>query len=162
MTVINTSPAVHLHAVLPGGIALLPRLVGEVIIPWEVNQELAAGHEKDDAWRQIQAVPGLMLRQMPVKVHPLISSQIDAGEAAVVQTAVDEGLKTVILDDLKARRIATALGLAVTGTLGILVQAKLTGHLSSVRGAIAALERRGMWITPALAAQAARLAGESA
>ena len=68
---------------------------------------------------------------------------------------------TVILDDRKARRIATALGLTVTGTLGILVQAKIAGQLPSVRDAIVALEQRGMWIAPNLAAKAISLAGEN-
>jgi hypothetical protein len=43
MTVINTSPAIHLHAVLPGGLVSLAGLIGEIIVPWEVGQELAAG-----------------------------------------------------------------------------------------------------------------------
>lgn len=67
----------------------------------------------------------------------------------------------VILDDLKARRVVASLGLAVTGTLGILVQAKLAHQLPSVREAIGALEQRGMWIAPALAAKAIHLAGEN-
>jgi predicted nucleic acid-binding protein len=41
-----------------------------------------------------------------VAVHPLLSAQIDMGEAAVIQTALDEAHDAVILDDLKARRIA--------------------------------------------------------
>ena len=73
----------------------------------------------------------------------------------------DEAHDTVILDDRKARRIATALGLTVTGTLGILVQAKIAGQLPSVRDAIVVLEHRGMWIAPNLAAKAISLAGEN-
>jgi predicted nucleic acid-binding protein len=95
-----------------------------------------------------------------VAVHPLLSAQIDMGEAAVIQTALDEAHDAVILDDLKARRIAQTLGLQVTGTLGILLQAKQSGLLPSVRNAIAAIEARGMWIAPALAAKAIHLAGE--
>lgn len=53
MTVINTSPAIHLHAVLPGGLGSLAKLIGEVIVPWEVSQELAAGHAKDATWQEI-------------------------------------------------------------------------------------------------------------
>jgi predicted nucleic acid-binding protein len=160
MTVINTSPAIHLHAVLPGGLASLAKLIGEVIVPWEVGQELAAGHAKDATWQEIQALPGIQHRSHGIAVHPLLAAQIDMGEAAVIQTALDEALDAVILDDLKARRIAQTLGLQVTGTLGILLQAKQSGLLPSVRNAIAALEARGMWIAPALAAKAIRLAGE--
>jgi predicted nucleic acid-binding protein len=83
------------------------------------------------------------------------------GEAAVIQTALDHGDAAVILDDLKARRIAKTLGLSVTGTLGVLVQAKQRGLLSSVSEAITRLEQRGMWISSSLAARAIQLAGET-
>ncbi len=160
MTVINTSPAIHLHAVLPGGLGSLAGLIGEVIVPWEVGQELAAGYAKDATWQEIRSLPGIHHRSHRVAVHPLLSAQIDMGEAAVIQTALDEAHDAVILDDLKARRIAQTLGLQVTGTLGILLQAKQSGLLPSVRNAIAALEARRMWIAPALAAKAIHLAGE--
>jgi|688.fasta_scaffold143615_2 predicted nucleic acid-binding protein len=160
MTVINTSPAIHLHAVLPGGLGSLVRLIGEVIVPWEVGQELSAGSAKDATWREIQALSGIHHRSAGIAVHPLLSAQIDLGEAAVIQTALDGAHDAVILDDLKARRIARTLGLQVTGTLGVLLQAKQSGLLPSVRGAITSLERRGMWIAPSLAAKAIVLAGE--
>jgi len=37
------------------------------------------------------------------------------------------------LDDYKARRLALSLELKFTGTFGLLVEAKLSGHLPSVR-----------------------------
>jgi hypothetical protein len=63
MTVINTSPAIHLHAVLPGGLGSLAGLIGEVIVPWEVGQELAAGHAKDATWQEVQSLPGIRHRR---------------------------------------------------------------------------------------------------
>ncbi|MBP6783911.1 MAG: DUF3368 domain-containing protein [Verrucomicrobiales bacterium] len=160
MTVINTSPAIHLHAVLPGGLGALPGVIGEIIVPLEVGQELAAGHAKDETWREIQSLPGIHHRTEAVAVHPLISAQIDLGEAAVIQTALSEALDAVILDDLKARRVALTLGLQVTGTLGILLLAKQIGLLPSVGTAINLLETRGMWIDSSLSARAIQLAGE--
>lgn len=161
MTVINTSPAIHLHAVLPGGLGSLPRLIGEIIVPWEVCQELAAGRDKDATWTEIQSLSGINLRTSPIVIPPLLEAQIDLGEAAVIQTATIEIHASVILDDLKARRIATMLGLSVTGTLGILIQAKRAKHLPSVKAAIATLENRGMWIDPKLVVKAIALAGET-
>jgi predicted nucleic acid-binding protein len=160
MTVINTSPAIHLHAILPRGLDSLAKLIGEVIVPWEVGQELAAGHTKDATWQGIHALHGIQHRSHGIPVHPLLAAQIDMGEAAVIQTALDEAHDAVILDDLKARRIAQTLGLQVTGTLGILLQAKQSGLLPSLSAAITTLEKRGMWIAPALVAKAIRLAGE--
>ena len=118
------------------------------------------GAHKDATWQGIQSLPGILHRSHRVAVHPLLSAQIDMGEAAVIQSALDEAHDAVILDDLKARRIAQTLGLQVTGTLGILLQAKQTCLLPSVRASIAALEKRGMWIAPSLAARAIHLAGE--
>ena len=161
MTVINTSPSIHLHAVLPGGLALLPRLIGEVVVPFEIGQELAAGIQRDDTWHRMQNVPGITLRSSPVRLHPLLRAQLDAGEAAVIQTALDEGIPTVILDERKARRIALAMGLSVTGTLGILVQAKLSGHLPSGRDAVQTLRQRGIWLDETLLAKVFTLAGEA-
>lgn len=152
MTVINTSPAIHLHAVLPGGLGSLLGLIGEIIVPWEVGQELAAGHAKDATWQEIRSLSGILHRSKAVAIHPLLSTQIDLGEAAVIQTVLDEAHDAVILDDLKARRIAL--------TLGLLLQAKQTGLLPSVKAAITKLEKHGMWIAPALAAKAIKLASE--
>lgn len=162
MTVINTSPIIHLHLTLPGGIAALPGLIGGLVIPQEVQIELSAGQHKDDAWRAVQNVPGIDCRTVARVLHPLLATQIDSGEASVIQTALDESLATVILDDRKARRIASTLGIAVTGTLGILVQAKAAGLLPSMSGAIATLESHGIWLDKAIVRQALSLAGEAA
>lgn len=73
MTVINTSPAIHLHDVLPGGLGSLSALIGEVIVPWEVRKELAAGHAKDATWQKIQLLPGILHRlpqSTPHRAHP--------------------------------------------------------------------------------------------
>ncbi|MFO1485290.1 MAG: DUF3368 domain-containing protein [Verrucomicrobiaceae bacterium] len=161
MTVINTSPAIHLHAVLPGGLGLLTQLIGDVIMPQEVMQELTAGIARDDTGIQAQTTPGLIVRQVPVQLDAWLKTEMDLGEASVIQTALDEGIGTVILDDLKARRIARRLGLAVTGTLGILIQAKVAGRLPSVSDAINDLQQRGMWLDDKVIAAALQAAGES-
>ena len=160
MSVINSSQAIHLHESLPGGLADLPDLIGEVVVPFEVCQELAAGVAKDTAWQALQLRAGFRLQKAPVQIHPLLQVQIDAGEAAVIQTALDHGHRAVILDDLKARRLAKVLGLEVTGTLGVLIMAKKAGMLPSIRAAITDLQQRGMWVSPALVAQAIALGGE--
>lgn len=160
MTVINTSPAIHLHAALPKGLASLPTLVGDVVVPFEVNRELAAGQSRDSTYLGIASLNGFHHRNNPLAIHRLLSCQIDVGEAAVIQTALDESIDTVILDDLKARRIARSLGLRVTGTIGVLLHAKKVGALPSMKSALEKLNQRGMWIAPTLAHQAIKLACE--
>lgn len=57
----------------------------------------------------------------------LTLSNLDAGEAAVIETALQNNISTVCIDDLKGRRAAFATGLAVVGSLGILGRAKDPG-----------------------------------
>ena len=109
----------------------------------------------------MQRAAGIVCRHAPRQLHPLLAAQIDSGEAAVIQTALDENVSTVILDDRKARRIAATLGIAVTGTLGILVQAKAAGILPSLRESITLLQSRGIWLDAALVRHALALACEA-
>lgn len=43
----------------------------------------------------------------------------------------------LIIDDLKGRSLAEALGIKITGTLGIIVEAKLSGKIDSVKPLLA-------------------------
>lgn len=161
MIVINASPAIHLHAVLPGGLARLAQLYGEVIMPQEVFSELQAGGTKDNTAADLLITHGIAIRNRPVRLSGWLQNELDLGEAAVIQTAMDEGGATVILDDRKGRRVARRMGLPVTGTLGILLQAKKAGHLPNVDLAISKLVHRGMWIDEDLRRSVLKAAGEA-
>lgn len=85
---------------------------------------------------------------------------LDSGEAAVIQTALREGIDDVLLDELRARRAARRAGLNVIGSLGVLLLAKENGLLSSVSGAIDRMLAHGAWLDPDLIARALASAGE--
>ena len=159
MIVINSSPAISLTAAL-GSLELLADLYGTVVVPHAVLQELEAGATKDQTAKLLCATPGVEIRPQPIAIPAWLSSLLDAGEAAVIHTALQESIATVILDDLKVRRTARAAGLEVTGSLGVLVQAKKVGRLPSLRVAIAGLQARGVWLARDVVEQALRLAGE--
>ena len=63
----------------------------------------------------------------------LLQTTVDRGEASAIALAVELDNCLLILDDYKARRLASSLELKFTGTFGLLVEAKLSGHLPSVR-----------------------------
>lgn len=159
MIVINSSPAINLTAAL-GSLELLANLYGTVIVPHAVFQELKAGATKDQTAQLLRTTPGVEIRPQSVAIPAWLTSILDAGEAAVIHTALQESIATVILDDLKARRAARSAGLEVTGSLGVLVQAKKVGRLPSLRVAIAGLQARGVWLAREVVEQALRLAGE--
>jgi len=90
----------------------------------------------------------------------LLSLQIDQGEASALALATELPHSTVILDDLKARKLASRLSIRYTGTLGVVVKAKVQGHLPSIQPLLARLRTVGFRISPELEAAALKLAGE--
>ncbi len=59
--------------------------------------------------------------------------QIDKGESIAIALALETPDCTIILDDFKARKIANQLGLHITGTIGVIVRAKLKGIIPSIK-----------------------------
>lgn len=66
----------------------------------------------------------------------------------------------MILDDLAARRVALGAGIPVTGSLGVLLDAKRAGRLESVREAIDRIRDHGAWLSDAVVKRALHIAGE--
>ena len=66
----------------------------------------------------------------------------------------------VILDDRRARKVATSLGVAVIGTIGILIRAKRNGIIAAVKPVLDDLEATGFFVSKELKGEALRLAGE--
>jgi predicted nucleic acid-binding protein len=63
----------------------------------------------------------------------LLEMQIDKGEASAIALALETVDNIVNLDDWKARKLAERLGLSVTGTLGVIIRAKNTGLIPSIK-----------------------------
>ena len=63
----------------------------------------------------------------------ILELQIDKGESSAIAPALEMTDSNVILDDYKARKIAERLGVNFTGTLGVIVKAKLSGIIPSVK-----------------------------
>lgn len=58
------------------------------------------------------------------KYIKFIGTQVDIGEATAIALAAEKEDPLLILDDLKARKIARRLGMRFTGTLGVINKAK--------------------------------------
>lgn len=65
-----------------------------------------------------------------------------------------------IIDDLAARRCASALSVPVRGTLGLVLVARRRGVISSARQMIGQLRDVGMYLSDAVADRALALVGE--
>ena len=68
------------------------------------------------------------------KIHQrILEMQVDKGEASAIALALEIEDSLIILDDYKARKTAEHLGLKITGTIGVIVKAKLNGVISSIK-----------------------------
>jgi predicted nucleic acid-binding protein len=94
--ILNSSPVIHLSAALCG-LELLPRLYGRVLVPREVHQELEAGAHLDAAGARLRAVAGIEIITLAGGTSPLLTGELDIGEAAVIQLAIDLPGATVVL-----------------------------------------------------------------
>ena len=66
-------------------------------------------------------------------VQKTLEQVLDKGEASALALALERQSTTIILDDLRARKVAKSLNLTITGTLGVLVKAKQDGVIDKVR-----------------------------
>jgi len=65
-----------------------------------------------------------------------------------------------VLDDFEARQCARALGVPVTGTLGVILRAKKSGLIPAARPLLEELLRRGLYLSKDLVEQSLREVGE--
>jgi predicted nucleic acid-binding protein len=87
------------------------------------------------------------------------SLSLGAGEIATIELAARVG-GVAVLDDRDARRVAHQRGLALTGTVAILVRLKQIGAIGSLAETLAQLESIGFRTTDELRAWALEAAGE--
>jgi predicted nucleic acid-binding protein len=66
----------------------------------------------------------------------LLQLEVDNGEASAIALSIELGNALLVLDDYKARKLATKLHLAFTGTLGIILKAKQSGIIPYIRPVI--------------------------
>jgi len=109
------------------------RLFPEVIVPEEVRLELQA-KESPDRDQLVEVLSQARIHPHQSPPDRLLLTELDDGEAAVISAAMRLGLSAVILDERKARRIASRVyGLEVKGSAGLLVEAKNRGLIESVK-----------------------------
>lgn len=95
-------------------------------------------------------------------IHGMLQSQLHQGEAEAIALAAGLSSDLVLIDELEGRRLAAAVKLKVSGTLGILRRAKASGVIPIVRQAVGLLRRKaGFFIAHRLESNVLIEAGES-
>ncbi len=144
--VIDTGPLIALTAAW-GDLTFLTSIYEQVLIPFEVSQEIEIGGKKGFAVREFNSATFLHKKKDPLKISPFLTNTLDRGEAAVIQLALYEDIQTVCIDESVGRRIARLNGLDVTGSIGVLIRAKKEGLPFSMRYAIEQMREKGIWLS---------------
>jgi predicted nucleic acid-binding protein len=154
-TVSNTSPLIYLHRLRR--LELLPLAFGKVIVPSQVDQELARGRERGCDVPELRAQPWIEIRGVAL-AHDY--PELGPGESGALDLARALPDAIVILDDGAARAWAARLGIRSVGTVGILIEAKRHGHIERVAPDLDRLAKLGFRMGPALRQRALAECGE--
>ena len=157
LAIVNTSPLLYLHQV--GQLEILPQLYSQIIAPTAVEQELAVGKASSIDVPELSHLDWLQIRAVSPAAVPNVID-LGRGEAEVIASGLDSPDSLLILDDQLGRKIAKFYQLRYTGTLGVLIKAKHSGHLKAISPVITNLKNKGMWLSEEIITTALKLAGE--
>jgi len=133
-----------------GELNLLQKVYGQIITTVEIASEFG---EQLPSWVSIHQVTDKYRQQ-------LLELQIDKGESSAIALALETPNCTIILDDYKARKIADQLGLHFTGTIGVIVKAKLNGIIQSIKPLLTKIRTTDFRLSLELELLALKEAGE--
>jgi predicted nucleic acid-binding protein len=124
----DTSCLILFHNI--GELDLLRKVYDSVSTIPEVAQEFS---EELPDWIIIESVKDK-------KYQEFLETQVDWGEASAIALAKEMESPLLLLDDLKARKLASKLNLKFTGTLGIIHKAKQIGAIEKIKPLIDRLQ----------------------
>ena len=136
--IIDTSSLIALERI--NLLQILCKIYKEVVIPESVIKEFGN-----------LSLSCLSIRKVESNLLKLLITDLNLGkgEADVIALASQTGLK-VIIDDLKARKVAENMGLKLTGTIGVLLKAERLGLIASAQQKVRELREKGFYVSEQL------------
>jgi predicted nucleic acid-binding protein len=133
-----------------GELELLYQLYGQISTTPDIAAEYG---DPLPAWVEIVSVADKHKQQ-------LLELQIDKGESSAIALAMETPNSTIILDDIKARKVAEQLGITYTGTIGVIIKAKLQGIIPTIKPLIAKIKQTDFRLSADIELQAMKEANE--
>ena len=135
----DTSPILNLDAV--DKLELLRDLYSVIVVPPAVQGELLRNNIRlDPSWTR--SVSGRDQDEVAA-----LREHLDPGEAEAIVVASELDAQLLLIDEKRGRRIAIDRGLAVTGLLGVLAEAKARGLVAECQPVLDEMIRvAGFWI----------------
>jgi predicted nucleic acid-binding protein len=143
LTVSNTSPISNLTII--GQLDLLREQFGKLWIPLAVFAESDRIAHEQARHVILQAIENGWLIVHPaadIHVVNLLLSDLHPGEAEAIALALEMKADLLLIDEREGRRIARESGLTVRGVLGVLLRAKKTGRIATMKTSIDTLKNQ--------------------
>ena len=161
MTIVtNTGPLVILAKI--DQLGLLQQMFTRIVIPPAVHRELMA-----KSGIEVRRLDAALTQFIEITAEPellpavqIVTDHLDAGEQQAIALAHARNT-TLVIDERLGRQAARQLGLTVTGSAGVLIEARRRGYIPAVRPLLEAARRQGYWLSDELIAMAAKMAGEN-
>jgi predicted nucleic acid-binding protein len=147
IVVSNSSPLIALAKI--DAFFLLQKIYSELFIPTEVYNEVVIGGA--GLAGAIETSESQWIHVRPIKnAVDLTASQarfgLGAGELSTLILAKELRADLIILDDLRARKLAQREGFRVQGCIAILEASFRKGYLSDLRQAYDQMTKRGVYL----------------
>lgn len=160
IVVADAGPLIHLSAI--GQLELVHALSPEVLVPQAVFDEVVVAGAGLPGASAVAAAAWIRV-VTPARVElvdALLASGLHHGEAQAIAVAIDLKADRLLIDERQGRLTAEAMGVAVVGSVGILVAAKTRGDILSIAPHLVALRASGLWLSESLVARVLASVGE--
>jgi hypothetical protein len=160
IVVSNTTPLIGLAVI--NRFDLLHRYFDEIFIPQAVYDEaVSAGHEIGGAKQAILNAEWIKVAQVKDRLAvEVLLDELDLGEAETIVLANELRAELVLMDERKGRRKLTQLNLPKTGTVGILLKARLDGLIPALKPELELLRQHHFGISQQVIDNVLRQVGE--
>jgi predicted nucleic acid-binding protein len=157
VVVADSSPLIYLSRV--GVLDLLAVVYGDIVVPRAVWDEVVQRRPSAPGVDTVRQASWIRIDETEL---PQVDLQLDPGETAAILLAEKIHADVLLIDERVGRKVAASRGIAVRGTLGVLIQAHQMGALPALRPVLDALVAEGFRIAPALIREALSRVGEHA
>lgn len=156
LVVSDTTPLITLAEI--DMLDTLQTLYTQLWIPQAVFSEYQAGLPSHPTRTDLSRITWITVHLTPPDA--IVPLSLDPGEAEAIALARRSNARLILMDEQRGRAAAKQLGLAVSGSLGVLLEAKIQGIISLVGPYLDQMIAQGRHIGPRLRSQALALAGE--
>jgi len=148
MIVVSDTTPLH-YLILLDRANLLPEILGEIVIPTVVRDEMQAERTPFKIKEFISDPPQWLTVMPPTGIIDGDLMEIDPGEREAILLAEDLNADGILIDDYAGRITAQSRGIFVIGTLGVLEIAARRG-LIDFRNEIRRIREAGFYLTDEL------------